>query len=60
MSYEIIYRGYHIFATPSITDSTRLYYVIVAPYGKYCPQIFDMLIKAKKAVVDDIKARSLC
>lgn len=44
------YKGYFI------TGDERFGYVFVAPYGAFSPQVFSMIIEAKRAINEDIKA----
>ena len=46
---EMYYKGYFI------TGDERFGYIAVAPYGAFFPQVFSMIIEAKRAINEDIK-----
>ncbi len=52
MNLKIDYLGYDIMGT--VDTNGNVYYIVVNQYGEYFSQAYDMLIKAKKAIVDDI------
>ena len=47
---EMYYRGYFI------TGNSRIGYVVVSPYGTFSSCVYDFIIEAKKAIVDDLNS----